>query len=151
ITKAAKLAIQARLPLLARPPPMPTRFDSAMPTLKKRVGNFLAKCSVRVELCTSPSTTTRSGSFSPSCARARPQASRVDLPISRGDAVAVVMCRISSQAHGRLAMGPGFLSSNHLKSLGRLVGRQWLAVVIRVGRKQGLDRPALDRAGDQDA
>ena len=55
MTKAAKLASQARLPDDARPPATPTRFDSAMPTLKKRSGNFLAKISVRVELWTSPS------------------------------------------------------------------------------------------------
>ena len=65
MTKAAKLASQARLPDAASPPATPTRFDSAMPTLKKRSGNFLAKCSVRVELWTSPSTTTMSGSCSP--------------------------------------------------------------------------------------
>src|SRR5438094_4510599 len=80
MTKAAKLASQARLPDAAKPPATPTRFDSAMPTLKKRCGNFLAKCSVRVELWTSPSTTTTSGCVSPSFASARPNASRVDLP-----------------------------------------------------------------------
>src|SRR5713101_3142016 len=80
MTKQAKLASQARLPELARPPAMPTRLDSAMPTLKKRSGNFLAKSSVRVELWTSPSTTTISGYLSPISARARPNASRVDFP-----------------------------------------------------------------------
>src|SRR3982750_2574078 len=78
--KAAKLDTHARLPAPARPAATPTRFDSAMPTLKKRWGNFLAKCSVRVELWTSPSTTTTAGSSAPSWARARPKASRVDLP-----------------------------------------------------------------------
>src|SRR6516225_3513316 len=79
--KQAKLLSQARLPDAARPPATPTRFDSAMPTLKKRSGNFLAKKSVRVELCTSPSTTTMSGLDSPSAASAMPNASRTDLPI----------------------------------------------------------------------
>src|SRR5262245_33098195 len=80
MTKAAKLAHQACLPDDASPAAIPTMFDSAMPTLKKRSGNFLAKCSVRVELFTSPSTTTSAGSAAPSCASARPKASRVDLP-----------------------------------------------------------------------
>src|SRR2546426_12337302 len=83
MTKQAKLASQARLLEAARPDATPTRFDSAMPTLKKRCGNFLAKCSVRVELWTSPSTTTMSGKSSPSLANANPNASRVDLPFFR--------------------------------------------------------------------
>src|SRR5439155_24290318 len=78
--KAAKLAHQACLPDEANPAVIPTRFDSAMPTLKKRSGNFFAKISVRVELLTSPSTTTTAASTAPSCASARPKASRVDLP-----------------------------------------------------------------------
>src|SRR5438046_5677499 len=78
--KQAKLETQARLPAPARPLAMPTMSDSAMPTLKKRSGNFLAKKSVRVELCTSPSTTTMSVCLPPASARARPNASRVDLP-----------------------------------------------------------------------
>src|SRR5436309_831368 len=78
--KQAKLAAQARLPEAARPLARLTRFDSAMPTLKKRSGNFFAKCSVRVELFTSPSTTTISGLAAPTWASARPKASRVDLP-----------------------------------------------------------------------
>src|SRR5262245_2663166 len=80
MTKAAKLATQGRLPDDARPPATPTRFDSAMPTLKNRCGNFLANSSVRVELCTSPSTTTPSGYSSPSRASAWPKASRLPLP-----------------------------------------------------------------------
>src|SRR5262249_20743889 len=78
--KQAKLETQARLPAPARPLATPTMSDSAMPTLKKRSGNFLAKKSVRVELCTSPSTTTTSGWVSPSLASASPNASRTDLP-----------------------------------------------------------------------
>src|SRR5947207_12417538 len=80
MTKQAKLESQARLPEPAKPAATPTRFDSAIPTLKKRSGNFLAKKSVRVELCTSPSSTTMSVRLSPSFARARPNASRTDLP-----------------------------------------------------------------------
>ncbi len=80
VTKQAKLASQARLPDAARPLAALTRFDSPMPMLKKRSGNFLAKKSVRVELWTSPSRTTRSLYSSPSLARARPNASRTDLP-----------------------------------------------------------------------
>src|SRR5436305_3348573 len=83
MTKQAKLASHARLPDAARPLAMLTRFDSAMPTLKKRSGNFLAKCSVRVELWTSPSRTTMSGYSWPMRASARPNASRVDLPCLR--------------------------------------------------------------------
>ena len=59
--KQAKLAAQARLPEAAMPAAALTRSDSAMPTLKKRSGNFLAKKSVRVELWISPSSTTMSG------------------------------------------------------------------------------------------
>src|SRR5262245_58930269 len=81
MTKHAKLASQARLPELANPPAIPTRLDAAMPTLKKRSGNFLAKRSVRVELWTSPSTTTMSEYLSPTAARATPNASRVDFPV----------------------------------------------------------------------
>src|SRR4051794_87514 len=81
MTKQAKLASQARLPDAAMPDAALTRFDSAMPTLKNRAGNFLAKKSVRVELWTSPSSTTTSANCSPTFARARPNASRVDLPI----------------------------------------------------------------------
>src|SRR5437763_1089982 len=80
MTKQAKLLSQARLPALAKPPATPTRSDSAMPTLKNRGGNFLAKRSVRVELWTSPSTTTMSGYCSPALARAMPKDSRTDLP-----------------------------------------------------------------------
>src|SRR6516164_7205026 len=81
MTKAAKLAHQARFPDDARPAATPTRLDSAIPTLKNRPGYFLPKISVRVELPTSPSTAIRSACVSPSCAKARPNASRVDLPI----------------------------------------------------------------------
>src|SRR5262249_29551273 len=136
--KQAKLASQARLPELARPPATPTKFDSAMPTLKKRSGNFLAKKSVRVELCTSPSTTTISGYFSPAAANAMPKASRVDfpvfIPISHTD------CDRSSRA--LLELGEchfGFL------------GRQWFTVMIWVAGKQMLNRITLDRAGDDGA
>src|SRR5271166_439857 len=80
MTKQAKLLSQARLPEQAMPAETPTRLDSAMPTLKNRSGNFLAKCSVRVELWTSPSKTTMSGYCAPILARARPNASRTDLP-----------------------------------------------------------------------
>src|SRR6516164_9411728 len=138
MTKQAKLASQARLPEAARPAAVPTRFDSAMPTLKKRSGNFLAKKSVRVELWTSPSTTTISGYFSPAAANAMPKASRVDfpvfIPISHAD------CRRSSRA--LLELGEchfGFL------------GRQWFAVMVWVARKQMLNRIPLDRAGDDGA
>src|SRR4051794_38367695 len=79
--KVAKLDTQAFLPEAARPPAMPTMFDSAMPALKNRLGNFLADRAVRVELLTSPSTTTICGYLSATCARARPNASRIDFPI----------------------------------------------------------------------
>src|SRR5579871_1262984 len=81
MTKQAKLASQARLPEADIPLAMPTRSDSAIPTLKNRCGNFLAKCSVRVELWTSPSSTTISEYCSPSLASAKPNVSRTDLPI----------------------------------------------------------------------
>src|SRR5581483_2513024 len=124
--KQAKLAAQTCLPDDARPPATPTRFDSAMPTLKKRSGNFLAKCSVRVELWTSPSTTTICGCSAPTCARARPKASRVDLPI-----LGVDIFSISSD-------------TEHLQRRGRLGLRQRLAVVVGVLAEQALDGPALD-------
>src|ERR1700737_3318827 len=115
MTKQAKLASQARLPEAAMPPATLTRFDSAMPTLKKRCGNFLAKWSVRVELFTSPSRTTMSGYSSPSLARAWPKAARVDLP----SFMAVIPCQgsVGVQVRQRL--------------LG-LLGRQRLAVVVVV-------------------
>src|SRR5262245_9408671 len=81
MAKAAKLASQARLSEAASPLAALTRFDSAMPTLKKRSGNFLAKKSVRVELWTSPSSTTMSRYCSPIFASAMPNASRTDFPI----------------------------------------------------------------------
>src|SRR3954452_361329 len=82
---AAKLEIRPILPELARPPAIPTRLLSAIPMLKKRSGYFLPNHSVRVELLTSASTTTRSGKSAPSASRARPNASRVALPSSRFD------------------------------------------------------------------
>src|SRR5262245_33129465 len=123
--KHAKLATHDRLPDAARPLAMPTRFDSAMPTLKKRSGNFFMKKSVRVELCTSPSSTTTSGYCSPSFARARPKASRVLLPI--------------------FMMTP--LHPEQFQRLLRLLGSQRLAVVVGVLGEDRLDRVALDRAG----
>src|SRR5262249_53499931 len=116
------------------PAATPTRFDSAMPTLKKRSGNFLAKKSVRVELWTSPSSTTTSGWASPSFSRARPNASRTDLPILR-PAVAVLMASGSQEFQRPL----------------RLLGGQRLAVVVGVLRQDRLDRPALHRPGGGDA
>ncbi len=56
--KAAKLAITLVLPDDASPAAIPTRLLSAMPMLKNRSGYFLPNHSVRVELPTSPSTTT---------------------------------------------------------------------------------------------
>src|SRR5215213_2090609 len=116
MTNAAKLASQARLPEAARPLAALTRFDSAMPTLKKRSGNFLAKKSVRVELWTSPSRTTMSAYCSPSFASAMPNASRMDLPIFTGNTSGVGARSGVQQRQG----------------LGRLVGRQRLAVVVGV-------------------
>src|SRR5437870_3892156 len=80
MTKAANEASHDLLPEDANPAAMPTRSDSAMPTLKNRAGNFLAKKSVRVELLTSPSSTTISELDSPNLASAMPNASRTDLP-----------------------------------------------------------------------
>ena len=80
---AAKLAITLVLPDAANPDAIPTRLLSAMPMLKKRSGYFLPNHSVRVELLTSASTTTRLGYSSPSASSARPNASRVALPNSR--------------------------------------------------------------------
>src|SRR3954452_15612258 len=85
MTNAAKLATRLVLPALARPPATPTRLLSAIPMLKKRSGYFLPNHSVRVELLTSASTTTRSGWLPPSASSARPKASRVALPSSRFD------------------------------------------------------------------
>src|SRR5438128_9843527 len=130
MTKQAKLASQARLPEPASPAATPTRFDSAMPTLKKRSGNFLAKCSVRVELCTSPSTTTRSAYWAPACARASPNASRVDLP-------------------GFMTPSPNLTDLR--QGLLGFVGGQRLAVMVRVAAQEMLDRVSLHRAGNDDA
>src|SRR5262245_56546517 len=134
MTNAAKLDTQARLPDDASPPEMPTMFDSAMPTLKNRCGNFFAKCSVRVELCTSPSTTTRSGCCSPRAARASPNASRVDLPS--------FISPVSWYA---------LLCAQECKRLVRLFRRQRFAVMVRVARQDRLDRPALDGLRHDDA
>src|SRR5947209_3808144 len=119
--KQAKLETQARLPAPARPLATPTMSDSAMPTLKKRSGNFLAKKSVRVELCTSPSTTTMSVCLPPASAKAKPNASRVDLP----------SFMISSEQLSISDLRERFL---------RLLRRQRLAVVVRVFRQEVLDR-----------
>src|SRR5436305_8006643 len=73
-------------PELARPPAIPTRLLSAIPMLKKRSGCFLPNHSVRVELLTSASTTTRSLYSAPRASSARPKASRVALPIARFEA-----------------------------------------------------------------
>src|SRR5207244_3385925 len=132
--KQAKLDSQDRLPQQAKPAAMPTRSDSAMPTLKNRSGNFLAKKSVRVELWTSPSTTTTSELSSPSFAKARPKASRVDLPI--------FMNHTPHRSWLRVYEGQGFVL---------LFFRQRLAVMIRVLGQQILDRVSLHRAGDDDA
>src|SRR5260370_41567734 len=93
MTKQAKLESQARFPAAVKPEATPTRFDSAMPTLKNRSGNFLAKKSVCVELCTSPSTTTISGFSSPSLAKATPKASRTDFPIFMSHILDEVVCQ----------------------------------------------------------
>src|SRR6516165_9556941 len=121
---------------------MPTRFDSAMPTLKKRSGNFLAKKSVRVELCTSPSTTTMSGCCAPASASASPNASRVDLPSLRSSpcSLAAVMAISSSAACGFAIRS----DTDDLQRLGLLLLGQRLAVVVGVLGEDRLDRPALD-------
>src|SRR6266542_6112231 len=133
MAKAAKLASQARLPEAANPLAALTRFDSAMPTLKKRSGNFLAKKSVRVELWTSPSRTTMSGYCSPIFASAIPNASLTDFPI-RMVVFSLVRSAGVQQRQGLL----------------HLFGRQRLAVVVGVLAQNALDRPALDRLGDDD-
>ena len=132
--KQAKLASQDRFPHEANPAAIPTRSDSAMPTLKKRSGNFLAKKSVRVELWTSPSRTTTSESCSPNLANASPKASRVDLPI--------FMNHTPHRSWLRVYEGQGFIL---------LFFRQRLPVMIRVFGQQMLDRVSLHRAGDEDA
>src|SRR5262249_46150931 len=104
------------------------RFDSAMPTLKNRSGNFLAKYSVRVELFTSPSSTTMSAFVSPSWARARPNASRVALP--------------------SFITGPSY--TDDFQSFLRFFRRQRQAVVVRIVDDVA-DRITLDRVGDDRA
>src|SRR5262249_38238892 len=136
MTKQAKLASQARLPDDASPAATPTRFDSAMPTLKKRSGNFLAKCSVRVELLTSPSRTTISGYCSPSLANARPKASRVDLPVFM----------LAPQSMWSIRSG-----ANQLQCFLGLLRRQWLAVMVRIAAEQFLDWIAFHGACNDDA
>src|SRR6267378_2016950 len=131
--KQAKLDSQERLPQQARPAAMPTRSDSAIPTLKKRSGNLLAKKSVRVELWTSPSTTTTSEFSSPNLANARPNASRVDLPI--------FMNHTPHRSWLRIQKGQGLIL---------LFFGQRLAVVVRIAGQQKLDRVSLDGAGDDD-
>src|SRR5687767_5118954 len=78
--KAAKLATTGTLPLAARPAATPAMLLSAMPTLKKRSGWSCPNHSVRVELLTSPSTTTMRSFFLPSSRSAWPNASRVAAP-----------------------------------------------------------------------
>src|SRR5579884_3174528 len=134
--KQAKLAAHACLPEQAMPAATPTRFDSAMPTLKKRSGYFSAKYSVRVELCTSPSRTTMSRRSPPSLASASPKASRVALPIL--NAMAGASSRKSG--HGR----------DHFQRLLRLVRLQGDAVVVGVVDHVA-DRVALRGAGDDRA
>src|SRR5262245_61754420 len=133
MAKAAKLASQARLSEAASPLAVLTRFDSAMPTLKKRSGSFLAKKSVRVELWTSPSSTTMSRYCSPIFASAIPNASRTDFPI-----FIVVFSLVRSAS---IQQGQGLFL---------FVARQRLAVMVGVLGQNRLDRPALDRLGDDD-
>src|SRR5205809_1795028 len=135
--KQAKLASHERLPELAMPADTPTRFDSAMPTLKNRCGNFLAKKSVRVELCTSPSRTTMSGYCSPSLANARPNASRVDLPI-------FIWRHPRLRFKGRIDSPPLFYSRNGATPTRSVSeGRANPSLTLRVGEYR---HPRLTRA-----
>ena len=56
---------------------MPMAFCSAMPTLKARPGNFLAKLTVIVDFERSASTLTMRSSRAPSSSSASPKAARV--------------------------------------------------------------------------
>src|SRR5262249_16757948 len=64
-------------PVNASPAAMPTMLASAMPTLKARPGNFLAKPTVIVDFDRSASRVTMRSSFAPSSISASPNAARL--------------------------------------------------------------------------
>src|SRR5690349_1292040 len=66
-------------PVRARPAAMPTMFDSAIPRLKARSGNFFAKPAVIVDFERSASSVTMRSSVAPSSMSASPNAARLAL------------------------------------------------------------------------
>ena len=78
-TKQANEQTNGTRPVRARPAPTPIMFDSAMPRLKARPGNFLAKFTVIVDFERSASSVTMRSSRAPRSIRASPNAARVAL------------------------------------------------------------------------
>src|SRR5262245_32253363 len=79
-TKHANEHTNGTRPARARPAATPMAFCSAMPRLKARSGNFLAKATVMVDFDRSASSVTIRSSFAPSSTRASPNAARVAFP-----------------------------------------------------------------------
>src|ERR687891_587901 len=78
-TKQANEQTNGILPVSARPAPTPTMLDSAIPRLKARAGNRLAKLTVMVDFDRSASSVTMRSSRAPKSSRASPNAARVAL------------------------------------------------------------------------
>src|SRR2546423_7415313 len=112
-------------PVSASPAAMPTMLDSAMPRLKARPGNFLAKPAVMVDFDRSASRVTMRSSFAPSWTSASPTAPRLALA---GIAPPLTPCR------GLLLVECAQLADD---GRGRLVGLE-IAVPGRVGHAEDL-------------
>src|SRR5215475_10126957 len=76
-TKHANEHTKGTRPARASPAATPMAFCSAMPRLKARSGNFLAKATVIVDFDKSASRVTIRSSFAPRSTRASPNAARV--------------------------------------------------------------------------
>jgi len=81
--KHAKLEANGIFPVVARPEATPTRFASAIPTLKNLSGYAFAKSFVMVDFERSASSTTTLGWSLPISTRAFPYACRVAIPNGR--------------------------------------------------------------------
>src|SRR5688572_6553563 len=103
-TKQAKEQTKGMRPARARPAPTPIMFASAMPRLTARSGNFLAKCTVIVDLLRSASSATIRSSRAPSSKRASPKAARVALA---GKGILLAFVERAQLVHDRVGGGVG--------------------------------------------
>src|SRR6267143_2389217 len=131
-------------PVSASPAAMPIMLDSAIPRLKARPGNFLAKPAVMVDFDRSASRVTMRSSLAPSSMSASPNATRLALagiapPLTPCRGLRLVECaQLADDGRGRLVgleiAVPGRLG--HAEDLAdgrhRLRGLRRLAVPLRV-------------------